>query len=726
MRANLPDFYYLTHFHEFLSHLKTKSADLLRESDLAFLNDFQALPKAQQALVVRLMNRSQRWVRRESLNYAELPNWSVALAALEQHQWVVTASATLTSRELLGFLRTLTKDELQQLCVQISSSKSNNLPKSAAKTRWIAACQDLTLNELRNRDITSEFVALADPIADRMRYLLFIYFGRTETDFKQFSLRDLGIRPTHEEAHVNTESSLRFESIEAAESALYYSELRQQLSDPVVELDSLDDINAWPLPIGARAERLALSCRFRWGEAIKGSDPTRACNVWEATAHPKAQEQAVRLLYQLGEQERAIALAEAIIRDPLDDTLALFAEDFVARKVGGKRTSVLTDLLRDALPEIPVDEAYRGNVEQGVVAWHARHDAQCFHSENNVWRAMFALYFWSELIESPQGGFVSEFDRTPRLLQTGEFYAVMQSEIEQRLQYFSQSQQASRYIQKQFTQHYGRLTNLFYWHSDLLQQLLLLMQAPAQALENHLRAMCKDYFAFTDGYPDIVGKEGAKEVFLEEVKAPGDQLRRNQARMIQHLRSTGFTVDIRPVVWQIDSDQPYVVIDVETTGGGRDYHRITEVAVVRIEQGEIVAQWSQLLNPERRIPHAITQLTGISNEMVADAPLFAEQADTFLDLCAGAIFVAHNVNFDYGFIRREFDRMGRTFRMPKLCTVQLARKHLAKLSSYRLSALCEAYNIDLTNHHRALADARATAELFLLIQSHRLGYQTAQ
>lgn len=724
MRTNLPDFYYLTHFHEFLSHLTTKSGELLRATDLTFLHDFQALEREQQALVVRIINRSQPWVRRESLNYAELPNWQLALAALEQDEWVVTASATLSSNKLPGFLRILTKGELQQLHAETSLTNSSSPPKSATKARWITACQELTLNELRDAAITCEFVALAEPLAARIRYLLFIYFGRTETDFKQFSLRDLGIRPTHEEVHVNTESSLRFESIEAAESALYYSELRQQLGDPAVTLDSLDDINAWPPPIGARAERLALSCRFRWGEAIKATDPASACDVWQSTAHPKAQEQAVRLLYQRGEQERAIALAEAIIRDPLDDTLALFAEDFVARKVGGKRTSILTDLLRDALAEIPIDEAYRGNVEQGVVAWHARHGAQCFHCENNVWRAMFALYFWSELMESPQGGFVSEFDRTPRLLQTGEFYTVMQTEVEQRLQYFSQSQQAFKHIQKHFTQHYGRLTSLFHWHSDLLQQLSVLMEAPAQALENHLRAMCKDYFAFTDGYPDLLGK-GAKGVFLEEVKAPGDQLRRNQARIIQHLRSVGFTVDIRPIVWQIDSDQPYVVIDVETTGGGRDYHRITEVAVVRIEQGEIVAQWSQLLNPERRIPHAITQLTGISNEMVVDAPLFAEQADTFLALCEGAIFVAHNVNFDYGFIRREFDRLGRAFRMPKLCTVQLARKHLAKLSSYRLSALCEAYNIDLINHHRALADARATAELFLLIQSHRLGCQTA-
>ncbi|RUO41028.1 hypothetical protein CWE22_02210 [Pseudidiomarina aestuarii] len=724
MRANLPDFYYLTHFHEFLSHLKTKSADLLRETDRTFLNAFQALAKEQQALVVRLVNRSQPWVRRASLNYSELTNWKGALSVLEQQQWVVTASATLTSSKLQSFLHTLTKAELQRIYVEVSSSNSRNLPFSAAKAHWIAACQALTLNQLQSAAITSEFVALADPVAARIRYLLFIYFGRTETDFKQFSLRDLGIRPTHEEAHVNSESLLRFETIEAAESALYYSELRQQLADSTLALAAFDDIDTWPTPIGPRAERLALSCRFRWGEAIKDSDPALACDVWEATAHPKAQEQAVRLLYQCGEQERAIALAEAIIRDPLDDSLALFAEDFVARKVGGKRTSILTDLLRDALPEIPVDEAYRGNVEQGVVAWHERHGAHCFHGENNVWRALFALYFWSELMESPQGGFVSEFDRTPRLLQTGEFYAVMQTEIEQQLQYFSQSQQAFRHIQKQFTVHYGRVTNLFHWHSDLLRQLTVLMQAPAPALENHLRAMCKDYFAFTDGYPDLLGKR-ANGFFLEEVKAPGDQLRRNQARMIQHLRAIGFTVGIRPILWQIDSEQPYVVIDVETTGGGRDYHRITEVAVVRIEQGEIVAQWSQLINPERRIPHAITQLTGISNEMVADAPLFAEQVDTFLALCEGAIFVAHNVNFDYGFIRREFERLGRTFRMPKLCTVQLARKHLAKLSSYRLSALCEAYDIDLTNHHRALADARATAELFLLIQSHRLGSQTA-
>jgi DNA polymerase-3 subunit epsilon len=141
--------------------------------------------------------------------------------------------------------------------------------------------------------------------------------------------------------------------------------------------------------------------------------------------------------------------------------------------------------------------------------------------------------------------------------------------------------------------------------------------------------------------------------------------------------------------------------------------------MVKIEQGIITDTWQTLVNPERHIPKMITELTGISNEMVKDAPLFghiAEKLDTFSQ---NAIFVAHNVNFDYGFIRQEFARLNKKYTRAKICTVQQARKYLPGYKSYSLGKLCLDLGIELKNHHRALDDAKAAAEVLLRINQVR-------
>ena len=112
-------------------------------------------------------------------------------------------------------------------------------------------------------------------------------------------------------------------------------------------------------------------------------------------------------------------------------------------------------------------------------------------------------------------------------------------------------------------------------------------------------------------------------------------------------------------------------------------------------------------------------MTGITNEMVRNAPLFADIADSFMQFMGDGIFVAHNVNFDYGFIAEEYERLERRFRFPKLCTCAGMRRHYPGHKSYGLGKLSRAYNIELKDHHRALSDARAAAHLLNLINAKR-------
>jgi DNA polymerase-3 subunit epsilon len=156
----------------------------------------------------------------------------------------------------------------------------------------------------------------------------------------------------------------------------------------------------------------------------------------------------------------------------------------------------------------------------------------------------------------------------------------------------------------------------------------------------------------------------------------------------------------------------FAIVDIETTGSVSTGSRITEVAVVLHDGKQIEKVYETLINPGAKIPRYITRLTGISDDMVRNAPLFAEVADEIEKLTSGRIFVAHNVHFDYSFLQQEFKQIGRHFNRKMLCTVKLGRKLAQGHRSYSLGNFCSAMGIEIQNRHRAAGDAIATAKLF--------------
>jgi DNA polymerase III subunit epsilon len=156
----------------------------------------------------------------------------------------------------------------------------------------------------------------------------------------------------------------------------------------------------------------------------------------------------------------------------------------------------------------------------------------------------------------------------------------------------------------------------------------------------------------------------------------------------------------------------YAIIDVETTGGMAQKERITEIAIVVHDGSAVLETFSTLLNPERSIPWNITSITGITDDMVKNAPKFYEIAKKVVELTEGAIFVAHNVSFDYGFVREEFARLGFSFVRKQLCTVRMSRKAFPGLPSYSLSNLKKHFKIYAEKSHRALDDTLATVTVF--------------
>lgn len=158
--------------------------------------------------------------------------------------------------------------------------------------------------------------------------------------------------------------------------------------------------------------------------------------------------------------------------------------------------------------------------------------------------------------------------------------------------------------------------------------------------------------------------------------------------------------------------QEYAIVDIETTGGNASGSRITEIAIIIHDGTNVIDRWETLVNPQKEIPLPIFAMTGISDEMVRDAPIFDAISEKVLEMLTDRIFVAHNVNFDYSFVRHELEKAGFKWTARKLCTVRAARKIKPGLGSYSLGRLCRSLDIPLVNQHRAGGDADATTILF--------------
>jgi DNA polymerase III epsilon subunit family exonuclease len=179
------------------------------------------------------------------------------------------------------------------------------------------------------------------------------------------------------------------------------------------------------------------------------------------------------------------------------------------------------------------------------------------------------------------------------------------------------------------------------------------------------------------------------------------------------------TIELQEDNWNtcLLKDLDFVVVDVEATGAKTPPNRLIELGAYRIRGGRIVDKFLQLVNPEISIPRFVVTLTGISNEMVRQAPVFAEVAPQWLDFVSDSVLVAHNAPFDTNFLNHEISRVYPGHRMvnPHLCTVRLSRRVLPEIPNHRLDTIADYFSIPIISRHRAGSDALATAEIFLLL-----------
>jgi DNA polymerase III subunit epsilon len=712
----LPSRYYLDHFEEMLDFVTARYAHAIGPRERNFLATFRSLSLNARCLYVRFMNRKGRAFYREHLAYEEITSLTDAIAELISLGFIRHPQA----EDFPDLLALQTRPDLFTLVRASMETTGESFPKlSSAKKadllRFITTrlpFEDCFPARLRER-------YLVQGCEEEIDYLLFLYFGKRQKGMTTFALRDLGIVKM---AGFKNEFEARFETGEVARAAYHYTKILDGMEAPSAAwIERLvGEVTTWPVTDDTEVEQMRHRSIHRLGRELERlARPSEALTVYLCSDYFPATERAVRLLVLQDDRDGAEALLLRLIDNPSCDEELLFAEDFYERKFHRKKVGRLTELLREATV-FPLDESARDRPEAALVRHFEQSGIIAAHVENGLWAQLFGLLFWDLLYNRESAALHNPFESRPQDLNSGAFYRRHREAVTERLALLDEPSAAMSMLRETWAKNAGTPNPLLFWDEPLFALIgELVTRAPRGGLAAILDAMGRQFRTNRSGFPDLIVFEGEGVRFVE-VKAEGDHIRRHQLVQIERLRKAGFVVEIAKVAWTVDPAQDYVVVDIETTGGNPDWNRITEIGAVRVRGGEVVDEWSSLIYPGRSIPKFIVGLTGITDAMVAKAPPFEAVADAFRAFVGDAVFVAHRVKFDYGFIRSEFGRIGQDFRCPTLCTVVAMHRYFPGLPSYGLGALCRALDIPLESHHRALCDARATAELLKKINSKRV------
>ena len=533
----LPVGYHLDHFREMLGFVTRLYGSILGQATRDWLKDFNALPPAAQSLFVRMANRKGTIFRTRSLSYEDVPDPGEALAALSGAGFV----SPVDRDDHAALLALLTKAEL----AAILSASGVAIPKGQPRaTLEAAARKSLDFERLFLTSVTGDLVVRRR--LRPLRYLLFLYFGHIEDSLTRFTLRDLGRMRTHADQQ---DYAPRFSCRRGAEDSFRYAAQRADLKglSDTETVALAHDVMRWPRPAAA-AQVYRDKLLFDLGRCLeRAGEPALAQAIYALGASFDCTERWVRLAWAAGAREAVRLRLQAIVDNPGDETEALFAEDFLRRKIDGNRTGVLTVMLR-AAADVEVEAAISATPEAAVLSAYADRGWQGYHAENEPWRALFGLLFWDWLYGPQAPPLQNEFQRMPASLRDGLFYDAQSDALERRLAVLADPDKTMTVLRAVFAAEQGAPNAMLGWDETVLERLDPLVRlAPPGGLVDVMRAMARDYPTRKTGFPDLLLWRGDR-LRLVEVKTATDSLRRNQLLQLRLLGEADFDVCIERMV----------------------------------------------------------------------------------------------------------------------------------------------------------------------------------
>jgi DNA polymerase-3 subunit epsilon len=524
---DLPKFYYHRNFCDVIESVADDLHHLLGKSSLSFLSKFRLLPFEAQCTYVRMSGRKGRVFNGDKFDYPEIKSLAEQFEILSSEGFVEPVS----SQHHKDYLSSLTKPELTRVL-------SDHVCETKFKKSWKKdKLVNISVDEIDFDALTLPPNIWVQSRTEALEYVLFLHSGHVEGNLQNLTLRDLGLIRSPKS---NQQFGAQFETQESAKTAWFYAVgLRDFRQENTAALEALiQSIETWPKPLCTISVGNRDKLLHKLGGLLeRRGDIDSALQAYTRSDTSLCNERVVRLRYKHGDRDWVKSRLEAMIENPSSDDEHAFAQDFYARKFKKKRTSIVTDILRDA-ETLELDEAFRNRPERAAMQYFREQGLVCKRTENVPWRNLFGLLFWDELYGNGSA------QNIPKSLKFGQFYEENKDGIERKLTDLDTPHLVMIQLLKTLTKHFGTHQSIIHWGSRSLDRLQAMIEnAPKGAIAYMLRLMAKDWQGTKDGFPDLmVIKDGGCRFI--EVKAAGDVVRRNQLTRLRQLRAAGFRAEI--------------------------------------------------------------------------------------------------------------------------------------------------------------------------------------
>jgi hypothetical protein len=554
---DLPPKYYHEYFCYVLDFVRKMYLPVLNEEELKFLDSYCDLSEDAQCLFIRFSNRSKSFFRVNSLSYSEIADMPAVLEELFEKEFIEPLCDAHHGR-MEEIMNLFTKEQhlafTQKLKPDVMPSKNIRKPDLV---RWLLYEYDFKA--------LCEIITESEPVVkvcfeSEVMLMKFLFFGNRYADMTEFVIRDLGhVRfQSFDEEHL----SIQFETRKDVDDTLMVSLMKETfdvMKQQFPPEEIFDWFMNWQAGFGADLGRKALPSYNHfimkvsaWLERKKML--SQALTIYQLTNEAPARERRVRLLYNLGEVDEALALCEEIAENPKNADERFFSQDFYER-INNKKKRVVkrtTQALKSA-EAIEVPLMYRYQVELGAIHYYRSQGYHAVFSENEPWRMLFGLLFWDIIYDTNVQAIHNPLQRVPSDFFLPDFYFKRSSQLLERMKIADTREAIERIVRNTYDDKYGTTNVLVSWYDGSLDKVITLISwlSPEQVHRILLEMAC-NLRENTRGFPDLL-VWNETEYALIEIKSPTDHLSSRQLHWQHFFAEHGVNSRIVRVKWMKES-----------------------------------------------------------------------------------------------------------------------------------------------------------------------------
>lgn len=529
----LPEKYYLDYFRYLLDFLKENYVEVLDEADHAFINSFEGLSEDAQCLFLRFSNRRGEFFRLSKLDYPEITSISKAIDELSKKRFIA-----LDFEPDPSVVNLFTKKEILEVV---------NEPKPLRplhKHELVIACYEQY--NLYDQVIQSDRVVQVVR-QDEFEYLKMLFFGHYRAEMTEFVIRDVGNIKL--ENLDDEKFSPWFKSGEEAKALFLVSKIRREVrrnlevfeaSELYPFVDSMD----WDSILGfSQSKKIGDKLLLEMAQELeREKEPNKALTLYQKTIKHPSRERQIRILHQLERLDEADAIAQEVLRNPVNAKERIFAKDFLNRPKVRINRSTSERVKQGMEITIAVHEGYR--VEQACLVHFQEQGFEGVHTENFLWRTLFGLFFWEELFNQDHDSFHHPLQRMTDDVFDEAFYLKREATLESKLKKFKDKKKFYKKVEQTYTEKQGIANPMVFWADEVLLLInSLINYVSVKQLGQVLLMMARNLKDNTTGFPDLfIWRDD--EYHFYEIKSPNDHLSSQQLFWLDYFDELKINADV--------------------------------------------------------------------------------------------------------------------------------------------------------------------------------------